>query len=100
MSIATKETLPPLPAGFLDKLAAIVGDKGLITDAADMAPYLEETRGLYEGASPAVVRPANTQEVAEVVRACAAADVAMVPMGGNTGLCGGGVASGEGETKA
>ncbi len=95
MSIAAKETLPPLPAGFLDKLAAIVGESGIIADPADMVPYLEETRGLYEGSSPAIVRPANTQEVAEVVRACAKANVAIVPQGGNTGLCGGGVASGE-----
>ena len=95
MSIAAKETLPPVPAGFLDKLAAIVGGAGIITDPADMVPYLEETRGLYEGASPAIVRPASTQEVAEVVRACAEANVAIVPQGGNTGLCGGGVASGE-----
>ena len=95
MSIAAKETLPPLPAGFLDKLAAIVGEAGIITDPADMVPYLEETRGLYEGASPAIVRPASTQEVAEVVRACAQSNVAIVPQGGNTGLCGGGVASGE-----
>ena len=95
MSIAAKQTLPPVPAGFLDNIAKIVGDRGLITDPADMVPYLEETRRLYQGASPAVVRPASTQEVAEVVRACAQANVAMVPQGGNTGLCGGGVASGE-----
>ncbi len=95
MSIAAKDTLPPVPAGFLDSLAAIVGAAGIITDPADMAPYLEETRGLYEGASPAIVRPANTPEVAAVVTACAQANVAIVPQGGNTGLCGGGVASGE-----
>ena len=95
MSIAAKETLPPLPAGFVDKLTAIVGAAGIISDPADMVPYLEETRGLYEGASPAIVRPANTHEVSDVVRACAEANVAIVPQGGNTGLCGGGVASGE-----
>jgi FAD/FMN-containing dehydrogenase len=95
MSISAKETMPPLPAGFLDKLGAIVGPPGIITDVTDMTPYLEETRGLYEGTSPAIVRPANTQEVSDVIRACAEANVAIVPQGGNTGLCGGGVASGE-----
>lgn len=95
MSIAVKETMPPLPVGFLDKLAEIVGPSGIITEPADMIPYLEETRGLYEGASPAIVRPASTQEVSDVMRACAEANVAIVPQGGNTGLCGGGVASGE-----
>jgi FAD/FMN-containing dehydrogenase len=32
------------------------------------------------------VRPASTQEVARVVQACAAADTAIVPQGGNTGM--------------
>jgi FAD/FMN-containing dehydrogenase len=44
----------------------------------------------------AVVRPASTDEVARVVRACAAHGVAIVPQGGNTGLVGGGVPRGDG----
>jgi D-lactate dehydrogenase (cytochrome) len=77
---------------FLARLRAVVGDKGLITDPADMEPYLREERGLYRGAAPAVVRPAATAEVAAVVRLCAEAGVGVVPQGGNTGLCGGAVA--------
>ena len=38
------------------------------------------------GKARAVVRPANAQEVAAVVRACAAAGAPIVPQGGNTGL--------------
>jgi FAD/FMN-containing dehydrogenase len=38
-----------------------------------------------------VVLPGSTQEVADVMRACAAAKVALVPQGGNTGLVLGGV---------
>ena len=60
----------------------------------DMAPYLEEQRGLYHGSALAVVRPGCTDEVAAVVRACAEAGIAIVPQGGNTGLCGGGVPQG------
>jgi FAD/FMN-containing dehydrogenase len=41
-----------------------------------------------------VVRPANTGEVAAVVRACADAGVAITVQGGNTGLVGGGVPAG------
>jgi len=37
------------------------------------------------------VRPADTAQVAAVVRACSAARVALVPQGGNTGLVGGSV---------
>ncbi len=76
---------------LLDRLKAIVGPKGWIADAEEMAPYLEEQRGMYHGATPLVVRPASTAEVADVVRACAETRTAIVPQGGNTGVCGGAV---------
>ncbi|MCB2109131.1 MAG: FAD-binding oxidoreductase [Rhodobacteraceae bacterium] len=72
-----------------DRLNAIVGASGLIADTADMAPYLHEERGLYHGKAALVVRPKSAAEVAAVVKACAEAGVAIVPQGGNTGLCGG-----------
>jgi D-lactate dehydrogenase (cytochrome) len=81
---------------LLDQLAAIVGPANLLTGDADLAPYLEEERGLFHGAALAVARPGSTEEVAALVRACAAAGIAMVPQGGNTGLCGGGVPSDDG----
>jgi D-lactate dehydrogenase (cytochrome) len=62
------------------------------TDAAAMAPYLAEQRGLYRGAALAVALPGDTAAVSALVRACAALDLALVPQGGNTGLCGGAVA--------
>jgi FAD/FMN-containing dehydrogenase len=37
------------------------------------------------------VRPADTEQVAAVLRLCTGAGVAVVPQGGNTGLVGGGV---------
>ena len=63
-------------AALLTRLRMIVGDRGLLTDPADTAPYAEDWRRLYRGRTPAVVRPANTAELAAVVRACAAAGVA------------------------
>jgi D-lactate dehydrogenase (cytochrome) len=74
-----------------ERLAAIVGAGNLLTEAADLAPYLSEERGLFHGAALAVARPGSTAEVAAVVRLLAAEGVAVVPQGGNTGLCGGGV---------
>ncbi len=71
------------------RLAAIVGAEGLLTDPADMAPFLTDERGRYRGAAPAVVRPSSTGEVARVVALCAAEGIPVVPQGGNTGLCGG-----------
>jgi D-lactate dehydrogenase (cytochrome) len=45
-----------------------------------------------------VARPGSTAEVAEVVRLCAAAGIAIVPQGGNTGLCGGAVPGEDGRS--
>jgi len=74
---------------FIDKLRAIVGDKGLVLDAGDKRPYLTDWRENYLGAALAIVRPATTEEVAAVVKLCAAEKVAICPQGGNTGMSGG-----------
>ena len=73
----------------IESLCHAVGSAYVLTAAADVAPYVRDWRGRYEGAALCVVRPATTLEVAAVVEVCAAAGVAVVPQGGNTGLCGG-----------
>ncbi|HEX6006111.1 MAG TPA: FAD-binding oxidoreductase [Burkholderiales bacterium] len=73
---------------LLERLAAIVGPQGLITAAADLAPYVDDWRGVYRGAAAAVVRPANFAEVSAVVKLCAETRTPIVPQGGNTGMCG------------
>ena len=79
----------PQVAGDLpQRLTEIVGERGLITAASDMAPYLADWRDLYKGSAIAVVRPASTEEVAAVVRLCAETRTPIVPQGGNTGMCG------------
>ena len=83
----------PLDQTLRDQLAEIVGPKALIADVAAMEPYLREERGLYRGKAALVLRPGSTAEVAAIVTACAAAGVPIVPQGGNTGLCGGAVAT-------
>ena len=77
------------PRGLIADLAAAVGAAHTQTDEDILAPYLVDERRRYHGAALAVVSPAGTAEVAAVVRLCAAAGVAVVPQGGNTGLCGG-----------
>jgi len=76
---------------FVEKLRAIVGDRGLITDEQGKHSYVTDWRESFVGNALAVVRPANTQEVADVVRLCATEKVSVVPQGGNTGLVGGGI---------
>jgi FAD/FMN-containing dehydrogenase len=79
---------------FIEKLTAIVGANGIITNASDMAPYLHEERGLATSTADVVLRPANVQEISEVMRTCAQAKIPVVPVGGSTGLVGGTVANG------
>jgi FAD/FMN-containing dehydrogenase len=78
----------PIAPNVLDRIAAVVGPAGIIRDPADMAPFLKDERGTYEGRTPMIVRPASTAEVAEIVRICAETGTPIVPQGGNTGLCG------------
>ena len=77
-----------IDSSVLDRIRAIVGAAGTITDEADKAPYLHDERGYYVGASPMIVRPATTHEVADVLRICNETGTPVVPQGGNTGLCG------------
>ena len=77
------------PAQFLQQVTNIVGEKhGLISDAARQR-YEEDATYQYQGTSLAVVRPASTAEVSEVVKLAHAAQIPIVPIGGNTGLSGG-----------
>ena len=73
---------------LIDEIRAIVGPAGLMTLPQEVAPYATDWRKRYRGKPAAVVKPASTAEVAEVVRACAGSRTAIVPQGGNTGLCG------------
>lgn len=72
---------------YINELHALVGVDHVVTGSL-MAPFLQDWRGRYHGEALALVRPANTEEVAAVVRWCAANKVAVVPQGGNTSLCG------------
>jgi FAD/FMN-containing dehydrogenase len=81
---------------LIERLAAIVGGPGLITDAHDMEPYVVDWRRWYRGRTPAVVRPASTEEVSAVVKLCAETGTGVVPQGGNTGMCGGATPSAAG----
>ncbi|WP_188584214.1 FAD-binding oxidoreductase [Azorhizobium oxalatiphilum] len=73
----------------LEAITARIGAAYVLTADADTHAYLEEPRGLFKGVTPAVVRPANTEDVAFVVKTCAELGVPLVPQGGNTGLVGG-----------
>jgi FAD/FMN-containing dehydrogenase len=81
----------------LARIRERVGDGGYLDRDEDMAAYLHDQRGYYVGRAAAVVRPATTAELAEVVAVCREAGVPVVPQGGNTGLCGGATPDGSGD---
>jgi FAD/FMN-containing dehydrogenase len=74
---------------LIQRFATIVGDTNAITDPATIAPHLIETRGLYHGASPLLLRPGNTAEVAAVMALATETRTPIVPQSGNTGHVGG-----------
>jgi len=76
------------------RLGDIVGAAHVLTEPSDTQPYFTDWRRQYSGTAECVVRPGNTDEVARVVALCRAENVAVVPQGGNTGLCGGSVPTG------
>jgi len=72
----------------LQALAQIVGTQYVLT-GTDARAFETDWRDRYTGKALAVVKPANTQDVARVVAWCGEHGVPIVPQGGNTGLCGG-----------
>jgi D-lactate dehydrogenase (cytochrome) len=88
MNVPTTPLPPPSPE-LIARFRAIVGDKYAISKPADVAPYVTEERGLYQGRSPLVLRPGSTAEVSEICKLATRHKIALVPQGGNTGLVGG-----------
>lgn len=78
-----------MPANLLAALERLLGPAGMLTDPVDTEPFATDWRGLYQGRTAAVLRPATTGEVAECVRLAAAARVGLVPQGGNTSMVAG-----------
>ncbi len=77
------------PAHLIEQLSAIAGPSGVMTAPSDIEPYVVDWRKRLRGNALCVVTPRDTAQVSAVVAACSAANVPMVPQGGNTGLCGG-----------
>ncbi len=96
-------TQPPPTGGgdLLNALVQAVGESHVLTGSGSgsgsgtpsgtgLEAYERDWRKRYHGRARAVVRPGNTQEVAQVVQVCALHRATIVPQGGHTGLVGGG----------
>jgi FAD/FMN-containing dehydrogenase len=83
-----------MDARLRSAFANLIGEKNVLATPQDMAPYTTDWRRQYRGEAECVLRPGSTAEVAAVVALCAREGIAVVPQGGNTGLCGGSVPTG------
>jgi FAD/FMN-containing dehydrogenase len=81
--------LTPDSAQLRAQLRELLGAQALLTDGADVAPYLTDHRGLYHGQALGVALPRSAADVARALAWCNAQRVGVVPHGGNTGYCGG-----------
>ena len=78
-------------ATLVRRLIALLGEDYVLTERGDLLVY--DADGTHEHAMPdIVVLPADTRQVAEVVKLAAAAGMPIVPRGAGTGLAGGATA--------
>jgi FAD/FMN-containing dehydrogenase len=81
--------LAPADDAFADTLRALLPDDTL---RRAEPRYLAESRGRWQGSSTWVALPRSADDVATIVRHCAASRTGIVPYGGGTGLVGGQIA--------
>jgi D-lactate dehydrogenase (cytochrome) len=84
-------TPPKVPGHVLQALKSVGGPGSWLENPADLEPYNTDSRRLFRGDAALVLRPRDTQQVSLIVQTCAAAGVKITPIGGRTGLAGGGV---------
>lgn len=75
-------------ATALSDLRSLLGDSHVLT-GAQTDRFARDWTGKWRADPLAVVRPADTAQVSAVVKCAAAHGLAIVPVGGNTGLVGG-----------
>ena len=68
-----------------DEISAIVGETYVLT-GSDTAKWSRDFVGKYQYTPLAVVRPANTAQVSEIMKLANRTNTPVVPISGNTGL--------------
>ncbi|HVL29202.1 MAG TPA: FAD-binding oxidoreductase, partial [Sphingomicrobium sp.] len=76
-------------AVLIERVAAQCGRRAVVTDPAEIQPWLSDWRGRFHGRSSAILAPGSTEEAAAIVRMAFDLGVALVPQGGNTGMVAG-----------
>jgi len=71
------------------RLSVLLGSDCLLTEEAEIEPFLTDHRKLYRGRTPAVALPRTVEQISRLLSFCNDNRVGVVPHGGNTGYCGG-----------
>jgi hypothetical protein len=77
------------PSDHVQAFRGLLGGTGVVVDPVRLATYITDQRQLFTGSTLAVLKPAMTEQVAEVVKLAARLGIVLVPQGGNTSYCGG-----------
>jgi len=67
---------------------SIVGKENCITNPEILNTYLQDWRGKHVGSTPIVLLPKSSKAISEIIQICFENNIAVIPQGGNTGLCG------------
>jgi glycolate oxidase len=78
-----------LAPAVLAELESVVGAAHVRSTPGDVAPYARDATPLFSAPPDAVVFPANTEQVAAVLRLATASRVPVVPRGAGSNLCAG-----------
>jgi glycolate oxidase len=70
-----------------EKLKAIVGEGGVLSDPADLYVYGSDS-SVHEGTPHAIVRPRNTEQVQQLLRYADEERIPVIPRGSGSGMCG------------
>lgn len=79
----------PAQQTLVNEVRARFGERCVVTDRAEIEPWLTDWRRRWHGRADAIIQPASTAEVAAVVGLAANLGVGLVPQGGNTSMVGG-----------
>jgi len=74
---------------LIEQFSVLLGKQYVLIADEDKAPYLTDWRKRFTGKALAVLLPKTTEEVSAIVKLCGSSHIAIIPQGGNTGLCGG-----------
>ena len=81
--------MSPAQSALIEAVRAAFGDKAVVTDAPDIAPWTSDWRGRFHGQAAAILAPDSTDGVQFAIAKARALGVALVPQGGNTSMVGG-----------